>query len=581
MTPEARAPVSHDRAPDLVDGTGETRHHPNRIRWATVGIILVLGVAYLLPLRALFRAPGAAMEEGFMLVFPDRFLHGDVPNRDYLNLYGPGSIWVLAGVYKLFGTQVVVERTVGLVQLVGTTTAMVLLTRWWGRWVALSAGILSVLFGMPAVGLIAIPWSGGVALALGGLVALATARERARSSRSGRVSAWALAGGLLSAVALLYRLDLVLAMALGATVLLWRAGRTVVGRFAVGFAIGVVPYLVHLAMAGPANVWNGMIVEPMLYLRATRHLDVPPDPGHLVGVARVIVAIDRPWPLPRLTAAQQLTAWFVLLVAATVAVVVVAALAMHRDRVALRPRLLLAAGMFAAGLLPQAVQRADSAHLGWVSAVTIGLVPAAAVELAAGWRPRWRPARVGLTAAAVTLLFVIVLVPTYVARRYVSLVQDSVDDKVLSTGVTHDGRTFLVGADPSLVRSIDELLRGVDAVARPGDRVIVATGDLRRTPYIDSFLYHLLPKYRPGTTFIEMEPGITNRDGTPLTDELRKADVVIVSDRWKGWDEPNDSMKPGDPRPAEVFRRRFCRVGDYGNGYSLFTPCLAVDGSSP
>ena len=71
-----------------------------------------------------------------------------------------------------------------------------------------------------------------------------------------------------------------------------------------------------------------------------------------------------------------------------------------------------------------------------------------------------------------------------------------------------------------------------------------------RTSYIDSFLYYLLPKYRPGTTFIEMEPGITNRDGTPLTDELRTADAVIVSERWKGWDEPNDSMKPGDPRPA-------------------------------
>jgi hypothetical protein len=340
-----------------------------------------------------------------------------------------------------------------------------------------------------------------------------------------------------------------------------------------------VPYAVHLALAGPSNVWNGMVVEPMLHLRATRHLDVPPDPGHLVGVARVIVAIDRPWPLPRLTAAQQLTAWFLLLVVATLAVLAVAAWAVRRRPDALRPRLLLAAGMFAVGLLPQAVQRADSAHLGWVSSVTIGLVPAAIVELAAMWRPRWRPARVALVASVTTLAFVVLLVPTYVARRYVSLVQDSADDTTLSTSVRHDGRAFLVGADPTLVRSIERLLHRVDAVTRPGDRVIVATPDLRRTPYIDSFLYYLLPKLRPGTTFIEMEPGITNRAGTPLTEELRRADVVIVSERWTGWDEPNDSMKPGDPRPAEEFRRRFCRVGDFGSGFSLYRPCRA--GTSP
>ena len=318
MTPEARAPVSRDRAPDLVDGATESAGRGHLARWATVGIVVVLAVVFLLPLRALFRAPGAAMEEGFMLVFPDRFLHGDIPNRDFLNLYGPGGIWVLAGIYKLFGTQVVVERVVGLLQLVGTTTAVVLLTRWWGRWVALTAGTLSVLFGLPAVGLIAIPWSGGVALALGGLVALAAARRRARSTRAERVATWAVVGGLLSAASLLYRLDLALAVALGAAVLLWRAERPVVQRFVTGFAVGLVPYLVHLVLAGPGNVWNGMIVEPMLYLRATRHLDVPPDPGHLVGVARVIVAIDRPWPLPRLTPPQQLTVSFFVLTVETI-----------------------------------------------------------------------------------------------------------------------------------------------------------------------------------------------------------------------------------------------------------------------
>ena len=59
-----------------------------------VGIILA---AFALPLRGLMRYQGPPMEEGFMLAFPQRVLAGDVPNKDFLHLYGPGSLWALAG----------------------------------------------------------------------------------------------------------------------------------------------------------------------------------------------------------------------------------------------------------------------------------------------------------------------------------------------------------------------------------------------------------------------------------------------------------------------------------------------------
>ncbi len=57
-----------------------------------------------------------ALEEGFMLVFPERFLEGDLPNRDFLHLYGPGSVWALAGVFKVFGVSLWSERAVALLQ---------------------------------------------------------------------------------------------------------------------------------------------------------------------------------------------------------------------------------------------------------------------------------------------------------------------------------------------------------------------------------------------------------------------------------------------------------------------------------
>src|SRR6185295_2616368 len=108
-----------------------------------------------------------------------------------------------------------------------------------------------------------------------------------------------------------------------------------------GAAVGVSPYLVQLITAGPGTTFRGMIVDPILHLRAARHLPVPPDPDRLVGVARVIAAVDRSWPLPRFTPAQQLFVWFVLLAIIAVALVGFAIWRVRRDPAGIRPRVLL------------------------------------------------------------------------------------------------------------------------------------------------------------------------------------------------------------------------------------------------
>jgi hypothetical protein len=540
--------------------------------WWLVTVVAV--VAYLLPLRSLLHAPGAAMEEGFMLVFPDRVLHGAVANKDFLYLYGPGSLWSLAAIYKVFGTHLLVERLAGLAQLVGMAVGAGLLVRWWGRWVAVAAVILNVVFVMPSLQLIAIPWTGAAALALGGLCSWLQARHDAPTDAV-RAARWATAGGVLVGLAMLFRVDIGLAVALGGVAALWGLSGRVVRRALIGTAIGLAPYLVQLATAGVGNVWRGMIVDPIIHLRAARHLPVPPDPGHLVGVARVIAAFDRSWPFPRLSPPQQIFVWFLLLSLLTVALVALGAVLVHRDRHAFRPRALLAGALFGAGLFPQAVQRADSAHLAWVSGVVVVLVPAALVEVAALVRPAWRSAAVGLGAGLVVIAAVSLLFPTYTTRRYIGAVQDSVHLPT-SIDITNEGRSWYVGSDPSFAHSITSLLRAVEREVKPGSRVIVGNTDMRRVPYNDTFLYYLLPRYLPGTFSMEFEPGLTNRKGTPLTKEMERADAFIASDRWLSWDEPNSAMKPGDPGPAEVLHRDFCLHDDFGNGFKLFLRCAGT-----
>jgi hypothetical protein len=541
--------------------------------WATVAVVVVLAAAFLLPVPHLLRGPAASMEEGIMLVFPDQVLHGAVPHKDFLHLYGPGSLWVLAAFFKVFGTRIEVERVVALAQLVGMAAAVALLLRLWGRWVALAGGLLTVLFALPSLGLTAWPWVGGVALGLGAIVALLQARGAdARGDRPRVAARWAVTGGVLAVVALLYRIDLGPALALAGIAVVWGLRAPLVRRAVAGAAVGLSPYLVHLVVAGPANVWNGMIVDPVLRLRPTRGLPLPPDPSRLEGIAGTAAFGARSWPLPKLTQSGQVFAWFIGLLLVTVFLLAVAFWRMRRDPGALRSRALLAAALFTVAVLPQAVQRADASHLGWVSAVAVAVMPAAIVEVVSALRPRWNSARVGLMAGVGVLAATSVLLPSYTARRYAAFVQDSFTNSTGSFTIRHAGRNYYVGDDPAEAADIRKLLRAADRAGRPGDRLVVGTGDLRRTPYVDSFLYYLLPEYEPGTYFIEMEPGITNRNGTRLTRELRRADVVILADRWLNWKEPNDSMEPGDPRPNEVLREEFCETGMFG-GFHLLVRC--------
>src|SRR3954452_2306583 len=137
----------------------------------------VVAIVCLLPLRGLLRAPGPPMEEGFMLVFPERVLHGAIPNADFLHLYGPGSLWALAGAFKVFGVSLLTERLFGLAQQMAIVFGIYALARRWGRTIAVAGAVTSALVIIP-FGLTALAWVGGVGLGVLGLAAGLEARTR-------------------------------------------------------------------------------------------------------------------------------------------------------------------------------------------------------------------------------------------------------------------------------------------------------------------------------------------------------------------------------------------------------------------
>ena len=504
-----------------------------------------------------------------MLTFGESFLRGDVPNRDFLHLYGPGGVWVLAGVFEVFGVSLVAERVVGLLQLVGIVGGVFLLAWPWGRKVALTGAVITALVILPPIGLTALAWNGGVALGLLGLAAtLGAIRATTPRARS-----WlAILGGVLLGGALLYRPDMIIAVVLAGFFLVRAADRPVRIRLLVAAGAVVCLYLVHFAMAGLGDSIQGMLIDPVFNLRGGRGLPLPPSPDHYDAfLAGLFDDEALSWPIPHLDGPLQLTVWFFLLLASLAALIVVAVRVRRREPAAFRGIVLAAVAAFALGILPQGLQRPDPTHLAWVSCVPFGFLPVVGYEIVRNRRPSFSPTRAWALSGGAMVIALLLLMPFYFVRDYTDVSLETFDIDRQSNKIENDGRSFYYGNIQAANELID-LLPIADQIAHPGDRLVVGTEDLRKTPLSEAFLYYLLPRTRPGTFYIEMDPGVANADDSKLAGDLEKADLVILSKVWKYFHEPNDSEKLGSPKPNRVLRDRFCTVLDY-KLYELLERC--------
>lgn len=504
-----------------------------------------------------------------MLAFPQEVLRGSIPNRDFLHLYGPGSLWVLAGVFKVFGTSLATERWFGLLQHAGIIFGVWAVARHWGRRTATVCALVSLVVVVPPIGLTALAWNGAVALALWSVYLLA------QPGRGG--SKRPIVAGLLAGLALLFRPDLVLALSLGLGAAVWRPTMDRVRPVLTGLVAGASPMLVHIVMAGPEAAFKGMFVEPVFRLRPGRSLPVPPSWTELDGFLQKAAGLRTiGWPFPAPTSAQQVALWFFLVPVSTVFVAAVGIWSCRRRPGDQRSHLLRAVGFLGLGMLTQAMQRPDTAHFAWVSCVPLALVPVAVHQLLpAGWPAvSWRRF-VATTAPVVIVVFA--AIPHYTVRTYVDLAGQSLGRNVFGFPVNHEGRNFYYGS-PDAAAAANELVRDLGEWSQPGESLLVGPVDFRFTPYSDAFFYFLFPDLVPATRYIEMDPGIANGHDSGLADEVRSADWLILSNVWTNWAEPNASLEPGSDAPNQVVKDHFCRVGAYGDRdgrpwFELYRPC--------
>lgn len=543
---------------------------------------LILAVAAAVPLRALWIA-GGSFDEALVLVLPERLIKGDLPNRDFLHLYGPGSLYALAGWYRVFGTTLVAERIFGLLAHSASLAAVYVLLRPFGRRSATYGALTAMLLVLLPTGAAALAWTTAVAL---GLWSIVFGLRALNLSGRARVPAL-LAGGLLLGLSLSFRPDMVVALGLAWGLLWWRHRWS--WQPLAGAIVGLTSWWVHLFSVGVGTAWRGAFTDPVVNLRPGRNLPRPPSWGFVDGALQAVNEDPFPsswWGLPALSASQQLFLWFFALIAVNVGVACFAVWRARRSGMQARMLVLAVTALFGLGLTGQAWQRPDSTHLaaGWM--VSAALLPVLAGEWLAGRDlGRTRLARSPRLLAAAPALLVValfaVVCPYYTFRPYLAAARTSVGNLPSGYEVRNGERTFYVGGEAhraAVQAAVDDLA----AEARAGERLFVGPADLRRTVYNDPYLYHLFPDLTPATYFIELDPGLANAEGSRLAADVASADWVILTNFWTGWFEPNESAEFGSEAPNDVIAERFCLVGNYDDALVLlYRRCAEGDGVQP
>ena len=552
------------------DATGDEAVDPRRSeRWKDAAALGIISVVLLLPVGGLLRYQGPPMEEGFMLAFPEQILQGRFPHRDFLHLYGPGSLYVLAAVFAVVGVSLTAERLVGLLQHAGVAFGLYALLRPFGRRVATASAVVSILLLIGPAGLTALAWNGALAL---GLCALAVATSAGRREDGRGTTVRLVVAGVLAGAALLYRPDMILAVGAGTAAVLWDLPKSRRMPLLIGAGATLLLYVPHLLISGIGASFEGMFLEPVFSLRGGRALPVPPSWNEIDGFLQRAGALRTDgWPLPMLGLSKQISLWF-WLVPISIAVDVVAAWRLRRRAPGSdRARALWPAALFTAALLPQAMQRPDTTHLAWVTGISFAvMIPAVASlleELGPRWTPTWRvTASCGVVAAILVLV-----IPFYPARTYVDLVGQTFGRNRFGAPITNGDRTFYFGS----AEGAEDAQRVTDALrerAEDGESLIAGPTDLSRTNYNDSFFYFLFPDLVPGTRYIEMDPGLANTEDSGLAEELLENDWLILSGSSDLWSEPNESTESGSQRPNEIVREHYCMVED-ADSFQLLQRC--------
>jgi hypothetical protein len=493
---------------------------------------MLLAAAAVIPFWPLFTGPAAYMDEGLLLVYPEAFIHGSVPYRDFETFYGPGNVVVLAGVFSVFGTHIYPERVVGLLYRLAIISSLFWIVRRRGVFLGLGAAILAEFF-LVQTRLAASAWFGAVACFLMSLVVLGEGMSRWRC--------W-LSGGI-AAAAVIYRPDISPALIAGLLPMFLVLPRARKIQYMVGGAVVLSPLLLFLAwQARPA--FENLFLYPVVYSNPGRRIPIR-------GVRNAVLLL------------------LLFHVFAMAVNMVAAAVAVRKPADRLSGRILAGLVLFGLVTTYQSAQRLDESHMVYVMCISVALLPLSLFVLFNRRVADQPPDRqFGMICSLAVVALVQAVFPDYSAFIKGGLLNTVLSRPGNSFPVRHGGRLFFVD-NAETARVTADVLDALDRASSPGQRLFVGPLDLRRTNYADTFIYYMMPKLVPATYFLEMNPFSANRPNSRLTSDIESADWLVLDRTWDVWPENNKSAEYGSNLPNEAVEHLFRKQGEFGS-YTLF-----------
>lgn len=490
----------------MAPGLGRGRLSPMAIAVITMVVFVIV------PLLPQLTAPLVTPDEGLLITYPEQMLMGRWPNRDFFTSYGPGGLALLAGVFKVAGSSVEVERIVGLGYHLGVATGVMMMLRGRGAPTAGVAGVISALT-MMGLGPPAFVWLGALACLVWSVALLQGDPSKVQ----------VVLAGSIAALSVTWRPDIAPALIVANGVLTVGSPRW--WPWLTGAVLGSIPLAVHGAVAGEDFYRNivSMRLQPSSwpsFLSLT--------PLNMAGVGVIAVCI----------------------------------LALCLSVVRAPSRFTIATFGMALLLLPQCLQRVDREHILYVACI---LVPLAAVEMLPPPK-MWRSVvnRYGKRFSVTALWSAVIILAISLIARSLML-----SAEYPTAWLMHESKKLPV-ASVAERNDLETLIREANHRLPPGSKVFVGATDMAVPNFSNIALYHLLPEYVPSSYFLEL-PGPGPATTAQLASDIRRADGLFLSampesERRLLWP---DSTR-GSEAANDVVSSQFCLVKQAGHTFLFF-----------
>jgi hypothetical protein len=514
--------------------TGTNQEHLRFDACRRLIVFTILAIFLIAALWPTFHSAAMPMDEGMVLVYPEMILKGHLPYRDFESITGPGNPLILASAYAIFGTNIFVERAVGLLYRIIALLAVFGITQRWGTLIAAGCSFATVVL-LGSADVMAYTWLSGISFALCSFWAMANV-----------ASGWrCFAAGVLAGVSFLGRCDFGLALIVSSLPLFLSMKQGEKLKFLAGGLLAVSPLIWITIAVGPSEIVHSLFFFPVFQLNPGRHLPIAEANSEMI----------------RLLGFQ---------IIASLMNIAAGIFELRNPATRARGRLLLGVGLLGLGFIHYALQRFDYGHTLHAAFVALSFLPLSIFLLLAQVAKAIPRRTLAVAAIFISMLPMHLLLPGFTRYFYRGLRVtagitpprhpfkngDSLEAGDEGVFITHNGRPFPFGF-PYAADDADKLLTELERVSLPGQRLFVGPGDLRLTNYCDTYIYYMEPQLTPATYFLEMNPGSANAPNSRLSRDVASADWVILNRRWDFLNESNRSIHLGASDPNQTVRQDF------------------------